>query len=82
MSPNRRPGSEHLRASLRRLGRLARRPPQPNTPQPTTEWERAAEARLSHIERQLASQNRLLLFTLVSILAELLYRVTLPAGAP
>jgi hypothetical protein len=82
MSARRRPGSEHLRASLRRLLRLPARQPQPGGPKPATEWERAAEARLSHIEQQLASQNRLLFFTLVSIVAELLYRVTLPPGAP
>lgn len=75
----RRTGADHLHASLRRLANVAsgREPRRPG-PEPGTDWERAAEARLSAIERQLASQNRLLLFTLVSILAELLYRVVIP----
>jgi hypothetical protein len=83
VSPSRRSGSDHLRASVRRLLSRAGRPAQPpGGPQPATDWERAAETRLLHIEQQLASQNRLLLFTLVSIVAELIYRVALPLGAP
>ena len=66
-------GAEALREALRRL---ANQPP-PATdshliwPMPESAWERAAEARLSKIEQQLSNQNRLLLITFMSILADL-----------
>lgn len=68
-------GDKVLRAALKRLLRLsAAAPPQPNghTPPPQTAWERATEARLGKIEQQLNNQNRLLLITFVSILADVL----------
>jgi hypothetical protein len=82
MTPERAPGSQRLRQALRRLAhathtRAAAPPPAPATPPPAapapeSDWERAAEARLGRIERQLGSQNRLLLVTAVSIAADLL----------
>jgi hypothetical protein len=82
-------GAERLRAALRRIARrsraLARQTPDGrgglawaglSAPQPETEWERAAEARLRAIERQLTNQNRLLLFTCISIVADLVYGFT------
>ena len=59
-----------LRAVLQRLRRWARPAPNGHYPVPESAWERAAEARLSKIEQQLNSQNRLLLITFVSILAD------------
>jgi hypothetical protein len=50
---------------------------QPGEPQPSSEWEVAAEARLTTIERQMANQNRLLLLTLVSIFADVLLGLSL-----
>jgi hypothetical protein len=64
-------GGEALRAALKRLARLTP-PANGNWPPPETPWERAAEARLSKIEQQLFNQNRLLLITFVSILADVL----------
>src|SRR5262245_25780464 len=48
-------------------------PAQPEgEPQPASAWERRAEQRLNVIEKQLSNQNRLLLLTLVSIVADVL----------
>ena len=63
-------GAEALRAALRRLKALAQPPPNGPWPPPQSAWERATEARLSQIETKLNNQNRLLLITLVSILAD------------
>ncbi len=68
-------GAQALRAALRRLGRerLRAAPPKgsdSSRPAPESDWERAAEKRLGKIERQLSTQNRLLLVTFVSILAD------------
>lgn len=63
-------GGEALRAALKRLARVAPPPANGAWPVPESPWERAAEARLSKIEQQLSNQNRLLLITLVSILAD------------
>jgi hypothetical protein len=63
-------GSAALRAALQRLARLGQPPANGHWPPPQSAWERAAETRLSHIEQQLNNQNRLLLITFVSILAD------------
>ena len=63
-------GDEALRAALKRLARLGQPAPNGHWPAPESAWERAAEARLSKIEQQLFNQNRLLLITLVTILAD------------
>jgi hypothetical protein len=69
-----RDGAERLRQSLRRVGRALRaRPPQP---EPDTSWEQQAEQRLRAIEQQLASQNRLLLITIITIVGETIYKVS------
>lgn len=82
--PPLRPGEAGLRRALRRLARRLRElparagrpaPPLPG-PTPETDWEHAAEERLRRIEQQLNNQNRLLLFTLVSIAADLWFRFT------
>jgi hypothetical protein len=69
-------GAEALRAALRRLraasGALAQPPANGHWPPPQSAWERATEARLSKIETKLNNQNRLLLITLVSILADVM----------
>jgi|GEM_PF-3838675 len=64
-----------LRALAAALARL--RPSAPDdapdaAPQPGSAWERGAERRLTVIEKQLSNQNRLLLLTLVSIVADVL----------
>ena len=78
--PLRRTGVERLRQSLRRVsGALrSRRPPAPDPAEarPNTAWEQQAEQRLRAIEQQLASQNRLLLITIVTIVGETIYRVS------
>jgi hypothetical protein len=77
------PGERRLRAALARLraarqaaqaeaGAAPGRSPAPPGPPPESAWEHAAEARLGRIERQLNNQNRLLLFTILSIVADLL----------
>jgi hypothetical protein len=69
------PGARRLRAALARLY-ASGRPPLPGLPLrpvPESEWEHAAEARLGRIEQQLANQNRLLLFTIISIVADLIF---------
>ncbi len=70
-------GAQALREALRRLANL---PPAAASqllwPTPESAWERAAEARLSKIEQQLSNQNRLLLITLVSILADVVLGLT------
>lgn len=73
--PGPQPGDARaLRAVLQRVVRWARAEPHGglngHAPVPESAWERAAEARLGKIEQQLNSQNRLLLVTLVSILAD------------
>ena len=83
------PGEQRLRSLLARL-RAARisaspmgarpmggqesRPP--IGPRPESEWEHATEFRLGRIEQQLNNQNRLLLFTLISIVADVLIGFT------
>ena len=76
-----RDGAERLRQSLRRVSRVLRtRPPQPEPDpggaRPHTSWEQQAEQRLRAIEQQLASQNRLLLITIITIVGETIYRVS------
>jgi hypothetical protein len=74
-------GAQALRAALRRMAqsRLAKSyfaPPNGHWPPPETAWERATEARLGKIEQQLFNQNRLLLVTFVSILADVALGLT------
>jgi hypothetical protein len=74
-----RDGAERLRQSLRRIGRALRARPRELDPagaRPSTGWEQQAEQRLRAIEQQLASQNRLLLITIITIVGETLYKVT------
>lgn len=72
-TPSPRPnGAQALREALRRLARTQPAPANGHWPPPESAWERAAEARLSKIEQQLSNQNRLLLITFVSILADVL----------
>jgi hypothetical protein len=42
----------------------------PESPLPASAWERQAEQRLGVIEKTLNNQNRLLLLTLVSVVAD------------
>ena len=65
-------GAQALREALRRLARTQPALANGHWPPPESDWERAAEARLSKIEQQLSNQNRLLLITFVSILADVL----------
>ena len=47
-------------------------------PPPETDWQRAMELRVSKLEQATNAQNRLLLLTLISILAEFLYGLRMP----
>ena len=71
--------AEQLSAAARRLARALRaRPagrPRGGEPEPTTEWEKRADDRLRAIEKQLNNQNRLLMLTLVSIFAEVAFKL-------
>lgn len=75
-----RQASQRLRAAARRLGRVLRARAlagaHPGDPEPSSEWERRAEDRLRAIEKQLNNQNRLLMLTLVSIFAEVAFKLT------
>ena len=74
-----REGAERLRQSLRRVGRALRARPRELDPagaRPNTGWEQQAEQRLRAIEQQLASQNRLLLITIITIVGETIYKVS------
>jgi len=74
-----RDGAERLRQSLRRVGRALRARPRELDPagaRPNTGWEQQAEQRLRAIEQQLASQNRLLLITIITIVGETIYKVS------
>ena len=72
--------AEQLSAAARRLARALRARgaggPRRGEPEPTTEWEKRADDRLRAIEKQLNNQNRLLMLTLVSIFAEVAFKLT------
>jgi hypothetical protein len=69
-------GGEALRAALQRLRRLGQPLVNGHWPPPESPWERATEARLGKIEEQLNNQNRLLLITFVSIMADVVLGLT------
>lgn len=72
-------GADHLKASLRNFRRFIKAQPRlqtPDDPQPSTDWEHQAERRLAGIEQKLANQNRLLLLTVITIIGETVYRVS------
>ena len=76
-----RKAAEQLRAAARRLGRALRARatasgPRPGDPEPATEWEKRADDRLRAIEKQLNNPNRLLMLTLVSIFAEVAFKIS------
>jgi hypothetical protein len=78
-------GGQQLKAAVRRLAqawpvrakalRLRGDEPGPAEPLPVSEWGRRAEERLRAVEKQVANQNRLLLLSLVAIVADMLARV-------
>lgn len=72
-APARKPASgwRALAAAVARLRSAAADPAPEDAPQPGSAWERAAERRLSVIEKALSNQNRLLLLTLVSVVADI-----------
>ncbi len=74
-------GGQALRAAVRRLAQAARdsswdAPPNGHWPPPESAWERATETRLGKIEQQISNQNRLLLVTFMSILADVVLGLT------
>ena len=76
-----RTAAEQLSAAARRLARTLRAraaagEPRPGDPEPASEWEKRADDRLRAIEKQLNNQNRLLMLTLVSIFAEVAFKIT------
>jgi hypothetical protein len=76
--PDQPTSADRLRAATRRLARALRAEisaPRPDDPQPATEWGQRAEERLRAVEQQLANQNRLLLFSFVAIIADVIAKV-------
>ena len=71
------PGAGRLKASVRRLVRILRADPghNPDAPEPATDWEHSINERLLAVEQKLASQNRLLLFSFVAIIADVVAKV-------
>ena len=75
-----RKAAAQLSAAARRLARALRARaatggPRPGDPEPASEWEKRADDRLRAIEKQLNNQNRLLMLTLVSIFAEVAFKI-------
>jgi len=71
-------GAAHLKAAIARIVQrtgLATRPPDPGAPEPTTDYEGHVAQQLAEIKQHVTSQNRLLLFTLLSVFAELVYEL-------
>lgn len=72
-------GADHLRASIKQFRRFIQAQPRqqmPDDPQPGTQWEQQTDERLASIEQKLADQNRLLLIGVVTIVGEIVYRVS------
>ncbi len=70
-------GLRALAAALARLRQTAPAGDAPDgSPPPASAWERAAERRLGLIEKTLNNQNRLLLLTLVSVVADVVIGAT------
>ena len=90
MSHRQKPGAARLRAALHRLGRALNRrapslihqaePPALDAPPPISEWGARAEERLQDLERKLSNQNRLLLLSLVAIVADAIAKVLTRSG--
>ena len=76
-------GAGRLKASVRRLGhtvlKTVRADPtgghNPDAPEPAGDWEHSINERLLAVEQKLASQNRLLLFSFVAIIADVVAKV-------
>ncbi len=83
-------GAERLKAIARRVGHALHqrapgwlRPPDPpalDAPAPSGEWDLQAEERLQALERKLGNQNRLLLFSLVAIIGDIIAKVLTRSG--
>ena len=83
-------GADRLRHTLRRVGRSINRhapnfihqpePPSPDAAPPISEWGVQAEERLQGLERKLSNQNRLLLISLVAIVADAIAKVLTRSG--
>jgi hypothetical protein len=70
-------GLKALAVTLARLrAAAAAEAPPSGEPQPGNAWERRAEQRLSVIEKTQSNQNRLLLLTLVSVVADVVIGAT------
>jgi len=69
--------AQRLAAAVQRFQRFARADPghDPEAPEPATDWERAVDDRLRAVEKALANQNRLLLLSLVAILADTVFKI-------
>jgi hypothetical protein len=68
------PGRVHLLTALRRLGKRLKPAPErvAAVEIPDSPWAYAVEQKLTAIERRIASQNRLLIIAVVSLLADTL----------
>jgi len=74
-------GAARLRLALRRLGALLHPlPPRVHVldADPPDNWSRHLEDRMTTVERRVNDQNRLLLITLISVVADVAYRLLVP----
>ena len=72
-------GARRLKAALRRMfERLTAGPPVGPLLTPQDEWSRSVEARLHAVESKLSGQIRLLMLAILSLTADLVYRLTNP----
>jgi hypothetical protein len=77
LEPKQRNGAAHLKAALARLLKRTdnRLVPLPTPPDP---WSHHVEARLTLMEQKFNGQNRLLIMTIISVTADLLYGLAKP----
>jgi hypothetical protein len=70
--------SQHLARAIRRLGQalnVVHREPEPDDPAAIGEWQARMEARMVVVERMLVKQNRLLLISVLGIMADVVVKL-------
>lgn len=66
-------GEQRMREALRRLSKRLT-PPKPHRPEPQDDWQQSMDDRLTAVERQLTTQNRLLVVSIVTVLFDLVVK--------